>query len=430
VNMRQLFLSGCLWLILSCWLSPGAIAATGVTIAPVSDSVYSVQGNDFSDASGIDITIRYDPAALASPQVLQGQLIGGALMAINASTPGNIRLALVRLTAINGSGTIATITFTRVKSTGADIQSIISSAINSSGQNIPVTSQLVNSIKTADSGVSTGKDTGQSTNGTSPSPVPGTPVATESAPIGIVGMMFPSSGTSASNLQSANTSTDQPALDAQQPGTNEIAPVKAVEPSSGQQMIAKAIEPERKKVLMHPSVLERFRDFKGEKTPETLMALFKAQNKGTNQDPPIVLSNGKATVKIVVELDSKGKDNNFLLDGVSLVSLKNKEKDFWIVELMPDPKTYKATVSVPRNNQWYVIPVTVAPPMDVKIEPFAGKLTEADFKLYLKKKGTVKAPRFDLNGDGRRDYIDDYIFTANYIVQRDKSTKSGPKAGK
>ncbi len=415
--MKLAFLSVCFSLFLSCWLSPDAIAAPAVIIAPASDSVYALQGTDFSDASGMDITIRYDPTALAGPQVVQGGLIGGALMAINASTPGMIRLALVRVTAISGSGTIATITFTRLNSTGADILSLVSSVINSAGKNIPVTSQVLNSVKTADSGASTDQKAGQSTGGTSPSPEPGTPGATATAPTGIVGMVVPVPGAPASDVQSANSSTGQPASDLQQPAADATAAPEAAKDSGGK-MIAKAVEPERKKIKMYQSVLERFKDFKGKKTPKALLALFNIQEKEANQDPPVVLSNGKATVKIVLQLDSKGNNNNFLLDGVSLVSLKNKEKDLWVLELMPDSMTYEATVSVPRNNQWYVVPLTVAPPLDVNIEPAAGRLTETDFKRYLKEQGTAKAPRFDLNKDGRRDYIDDYIFTANYLVQR------------
>jgi hypothetical protein len=428
---KSLFLLCCFTLFMGFgfWLAPEAFSAPGVTIAPASDSVYAVQGTDFSDASGMDITIRYDPTALAGPQVVQGGLIGGALMAINASTPGMIRLALVRVTAINGSGPIATITFTRLKSTGADILSLVSSAINSAGRNVPVTSQVVNSVKTADSGASTDQNAGQPTGGTSSSPEPGTPGTTATAPTGVVGMVVPVPGAPASDVQSANSSTGQPAADLQQPAADAIVPNEAAKDSS-EKMIAKAVEPERKKIEMYQGVLERFKDFKGKKTPKALMALFNMQGKDANQDPPIVLSNGKATVKIVLELDSRGKNNNFLLDGASLVSLKNKEKDLWVLELLPDSRIYEATVSVPRGAQWNVIPLTVAPPMDVNIDPAAGRLTEADFKLYLKEQGTAKAPRFDLNKDGRRDYIDDFIFTANYLVQRDSPAKQGMPARK
>jgi hypothetical protein len=425
VKMKLAFLSVCFSLVLSCWLSPDAIAAPAVIIAPASDSVYALQGTDFSDASGMDITIRYDPTALAGPQVVQGGLIGGALMAINASTPGMIRLALVRVTAINGSGTIATITFTRLKSTGSDILSLASSVINGAGKNIPVTSQVLNSVKTADSSASTDQNAGQPTGGTSPSPEPGTPGTTATAPTGVVGMVVPVPGAPAADVQSTNSSTGQPA----QPAADAIASPEAAKDSS-EKMIAKAVEPERKKIKMYQGVLERFKEFKGKKTPKALMALFNMQEKEANQDPPVVISNGKDTIKIVLALDSKGNNNNFLLDGVSLVSLKNKEKDLWVLELLPDARTYEATVSVPRNNQWYVVPLTIAPPMDVNIGPAAGKLTEADFKLYLKEQGTAKAPRFDLNKDGRRDYIDDFIFTANYLVQRDSPAKQGMPARK
>ena len=96
------------------------------------------------------------------------------------------------------------------------------------------------------------------------------------------------------------------------------------------------------------------------------------------------------------------------------------------MELLPEPRTYEATISIPRNNQWNVIPLAVAPPVDVNIDRSDNRLTDVDFNLYLKDKGTAKAPRSDLNGDGRRDYIDDYIFTANYIVQRGNA-KQGTK---
>lgn len=418
MNMKLLFLPFCFFLFLSCWLSPEAIAAPGVMISPASDSVYEVQGNDFSDASGIDITIRYDPAALASPQVVQGGLVGGALMAVNASTSGKIRLALVRVTAINGSGTIATITFTRVKSTGADIQSVVSSVISSSGRNIPVTSQVVNSVKTADNGVSTEQQTEQPTGGASSSPVPSTPVASATAPTAIVGVVVPSAGASSSDIKSATSATDQPAPDMLQPENEKTVAQEPAQVALAEKTVVQAPGPEKKKVMAYQSVLEKFKEYKGKKTPEALMALFSPQVGQPKQEPRIALADGKTTVKVLLELNPKGENNNFLLDGVSLVSLNNKDKNFWIAELLPDTRAYEATISIPRNNQWYVFPLTIAPPMDVNIDRFANTLTDADFRLYLKNKGTIKAPRFDLNNDGVRNYIDDYIFTANYLSQR------------
>ena len=60
--------------------------------------------------------------------------------------------------------------------------------------------------------------------------------------------------------------------------------------------------------------------------------------------------------------------------------------------------------------------VTVLPKVNVDMDK-SGKLTEADFMLFLKERGDVKNPKGDLNGDGKRDYQDDYIFAGNYILQ-------------
>jgi hypothetical protein len=64
-------------------------------------------------------------------------------------------------------------------------------------------------------------------------------------------------------------------------------------------------------------------------------------------------------------------------------------------------------------------PLTVAPKVQVDlIKP--GTVSEADFALFLKERGTAAAPKSDRNADGRRDYLDEYIFTANYLAQQAK----------
>ena len=427
--MKSMFLLCCFSLLMGFWLAPESFAAPAVTIAPSSDSVYVLQGNDFSGASGIDVTIRYDAAALANPRVVLGGLVGGALMAVNPSTPGMVRLALVRVTAINGSGTIATVTFDRIKSTGADILALTSSAISSSGSNIGITSQIVNSVKTADI-----TQTPPSDSGSTPAAIPGTPTApvtnAPSAPMGVVGLVVPLPGDAASGGKAETPSPDQATADVVKPAGDADAPLETAKAMPPEKPVPPAPEPEKKKIMLYKSVLERFKDFSGNKTPEALIALFSPQKGQAMQDPPIVLADGKTTMKVLLDVNPSGENNNFLLDGVNLVSLVNKDKNSWVAELLPDKKITEATISIPRSKQWDVIPLTVAPPMDVKINPSSSRLSEADFKLFLKERGTAKAPKFDLNNDGRRDYIDDFIFTANYLVQRDGYTKQGTKVQK
>jgi hypothetical protein len=428
VKVKSMFLLCCFSLLMGLWLAPEAFSAPAVTIAPSSDSVYVLQGNDFSGASGIDVTIRYDAAALANPRVVQGGLVGGALMAVNHSTPGMVRLALVRVTAINGSGTIATVTFDRMKSTGADILALTSTAISSSGSTIGIASQIVNSVKTADTQAPpSGSGSAPDTRPNSSAPAAAT---ASSAPMGVVGLVVPLQGDSASGGKAETPSPDQATADAVKPAGTADALLETAKAMPPENPVSPAPEPEKKKIMLYKSVLERFKEFSGNKTPEALIALFSPQKGQARQDPPVVLSDGKTTMKVLVDVNPAGENNNFLLDGVSLVSLTNKDKNSWVAELLPDKKITGATISIPRSNQWEVMPLTVAPPMDVKIDRSSDRLSEADFKMFLKEHGTAKAPKFDLNNDGRRDYIDDFIFTANYLVQRDGHAKQGAKVQK
>lgn len=452
-------------------LASEAIASPIVTIAPASDNVYAIQCGDFSGISRVDITIRYDAAALAGPRVVQGGLTAGAIIAVNASQQGMLRFTLVRTAAINGSGTLATITFVRTMGTSADILSLDASAVSGTGHIIRVASQVLNTHKTDDSGTSTEQHADQSPAepaqpGNSPKTADNGALtehqagrsATGSAPPAKKTAQDTSTAASVSNapattasvqpaggaimapLESSSSHDDiqaTPSSDSSDPQADPGVPQKdndsvvvpeIAKAAPDENPLPKTPEPERKKTMMYKSVLERFREFKGEKTPQALIALFASGGSEGRQNPPLVLSDGKTTVKVVLELHSNGEDNNFLLDGASLVSLSNKEGNYWIAELLPDKNVLEATISVPRNNQWRVAPLTIAPPRDVTVYGFSGKSAETDFELYLKERGTAKTPRFDLNGDGRRDYIDDYIFTANYLARQQVAGKNTMKA--
>lgn len=75
-----------------------------------------------------------------------------------------------------------------------------------------------------------------------------------------------------------------------------------------------------------------------------------------------------------------------------------------------------ATLFVSYKKVMIEFPIIVAPKAVVDLDK-SRKVTEADFKLFLRDRGSAKKPKFDLNGDGKRDFVDDYIFTANYLVK-------------
>jgi hypothetical protein len=436
------------FLMLSGQLASEAFASPNVTIAPMSDNVYAIQCGDFSDIRKVDITIQYDAAAFTAPRVVQSGLAADAILAVTDSKQGVLRFTLDQKAptwlrrwtlppgsgrlAINGSGTLAIVTFVRTMSTGADILSLAASAVSGTGQGITVATQVVNIRETADSGTGTEQQTGrteespvsaETAHETTPAATVATaPAITATLQAGGTGMAAPSGRHFPSDDGGGATPLlDQPAVEIRQPDNDAAIFPKIANTESDNKPVPKTSE--HKKTMKHQSVLERFREYKGEKTPETLMALFSAGGEGElRQDPPLVLSDGKTTLNVVVELDSK--DNNFYLDGASLVSLKNKEKNYWVVELLPKKNALTATITIPRNDQWHVASLTVAPPWDVTGYLSSGKSAEADFRGYLKERGMAKSPGFDLNGDGRRDYIDDYIFTANFIVERDSKAKA------
>lgn len=66
------------------------------------------------------------------------------------------------------------------------------------------------------------------------------------------------------------------------------------------------------------------------------------------------------------------------------------------------------------------ITLAIAPRVNVDLDN-SGNVTEKDFDLYLKATASKKAAKATEKAAGRPAYIDDYIFTANYLIARQKS---------
>ncbi len=408
-----------LWFLLAAGLpTAGVHASPGVAIRARADSVYVLEGTDLTGVAGLDITLRYDAATLSRPRVALGELVSGALIVVNDTTAGMLRLGIVRVASINGSGAIAIITFDRTAGgTGAGILSLISTAISNAGHSITLASYVLNAPAAAGGGTTAAGTTSAAADiGAGPAPaapLPGTGTAPRPAFPGAALLTAPSPGAVAADVPAQETGESKPGQD----GMGGITPAEPDNRAANSTPPAKTGGPQLQKILLYQGVLDRFKEFKGKKTPQSLMALFTAGGATGTQDPPVVLSDGKAKVRIMVELSSLNGNNRIELDGVTLLSLTNADKDRWTMELLPNAQSYEATVSIPTNSQLFILPLTVAPPLDIPIGRSAGRLTESDFKLFLKERGSAKAPRYDLNRDGVRDFVDDYIFTANYLIQ-------------
>ncbi len=191
--------------------------------------------------------------------------------------------------------------------------------------------------------------------------------------------------------------------------------------------------PDRNKKALYTSksVLARFREYAGPRTPQALALLFDQEPLiGFRQAPPLFLSDGRNTVSVTfIAMPAGGNKPDITIKSAELVSLEKdpENTNTWIAKVKPGRGAYEATLVVPQDRVTMEFPLTIAPRANIDLEK-KGSATEADFTAFLKEQGTQKNPRFDLNGDGRHDYVDDYIYTANFLAaQKAPSTSAAKK---
>jgi hypothetical protein len=147
----------------------------------------------------------------------------------------------------------------------------------------------------------------------------------------------------------------------------------------------------------------------------TLTALFAAPETAViRQQPEVALSDGITTMKISI---ARGSQNNIApnvaFEGAKLISLKQNNGDEWDIEALPAVGTWKVTLILQADAITREIPLTVAPAL-----PAGTDLSKKGFIAFLGGTTASSQPLLDLNNDGRRDYLDDYIFTANYLANQ------------
>ena len=170
------------------------------------------------------------------------------------------------------------------------------------------------------------------------------------------------------------------------------------------------------------SVVQKFRGFRGNGTREEYVALFsRPEHAECRQEPPVCLSDGNSTARLIFDGPGNGGASpNFAFSGARVVSMRRGGGSSWIVEVRPEKGVNQATVTVLVDNVPKKCPVTVAQPLEMLGGSGGLKPDEKGFAVFLQQRGTEKSPLYDLNRDGKRDYLDDYIFTANYLAAAEK----------
>jgi hypothetical protein len=388
-------------------------SAASVNVTPSGGNSFIIQGDGMDGVYGVDVVINYDSSSLSAPTVSQGALVSGALFVTNTNSPGVIKVGVISVKAFSGSGQIGLITFAEKKGSGG-ITSVSSKTIDSSGD---LTSAQTDASGGGDSstvfsstpGIPFSRPTTASTPATTSTSAASTSQTTGSSTTLSGYVVMPSEVTPKKETSPAETTAkvvEAPAEELEIAVTSAKADIPAA---------AKDIEPpakpEKSKSTVYSGVLERFRNYKGEKNPAILSALFKKEVASSiRQQSLVVLSDGTTNLRVVATLTSSaGASPNFALNGATLVSLKRDSNSAnWIIDVLPRKNAVQATLTIMDGSEDIEYPLTTAPPLKDRL------VSEAAFAAFLKNTD-IKVT--DLNGDGKHDYIDDYIYTANYLAR-------------
>lgn len=388
------------------------LANAVVSVIPSGGSSYTVLGSVMDGVAGIQIDIAYDAASLVAPTVRQGGLAAGTMFAANTSRAGFIKIAIISTQALSGNGEIAKISFASKTGSGG-ITSITSTMIDSKGS--PLASSTGSTAAEAASPVlitTPGVPFSQTSQAVQ-STLASHPVATA------IPTFLGSVTQSPEPLQQTDTKPAIPPTVPEysgEPAVARIAEQTQTRPSGKKpDTDAKAVE--TLQYVVYRGVLDQFKQYKGNKNLSAMTALFdKKVAQNIHQEPAILLNNGKNKATITVEIPARIiASPNIAVNGGTLLSFKRVKQNEgrWTAEVLPEAGAVRVAVMIIVGAEEFEYPLTVVPQVKTAL-PFG----EQGWNRFLKEVGTAKAPLHDLNNDGVRDYLDEYIFVARYLSNK------------
>ncbi|MBJ6725075.1 cohesin domain-containing protein [Geomesophilobacter sediminis] len=400
MHIRQLFSGFPLWAALLLASGP-AFATPAVRLTFVGNNTFVLSGANFERVGRVELSFAYDTALLTNPRATPKATFPGASLTQGDDAGGNVGLTVVSDQPMTGSGPLGTIAFDAAGDSSGAITALNGKVFSANGERLPVFFSVTNPTPQLDPNdpddepmIRERERKGETARGGGVSYVPPEAAA---APQG----SGPDGASAATETAAAGGASLDPA-----PSPGQAAARDGGQPGDG-----------------HPvSVLERLHRFAGERTVQSLIALFQPESSARfTQNPAVAIADGSTPVRVTVTGVSPGLAPRFTFNSARYRSHRKLADDAWLVEAVPDKGALRAEITVFEGERQRQVPLVAAPAVRVDlITP--GKVTEADFELFLSERGTAEHPAHDLNGDGRRDYLDDYIFTANYLAQRAAGT--------
>lgn len=408
-------------------------AATPVTIALTGPSTYTVTVTDLPESSGIELSILYDTDTLESPHVQYGGLVASAFSKqANVSTAGVVRIYIFASDAIKGTGMLASILFTKKTGTQAKLKGFTADVYSLAYSRIPInpiidgnaaasgpTSPLaqdnpVNVVNPSGNtiGTATQSYTGNTATNTTANSTPGY--------TGSISLSDPSQQSeqkkeskiqeNRSDSQSGSSQLDSPILSAE---AKEATPAATAHDSNNKD------ESRASRLHTFKGVLVRFREYRGQRTLKSLTDLFDAHESktaGVFQRPAIVVSDGKSLVTVSVELQHESDAPVFSLKGANQKTIKRISKKKWELQVLPQKGKYDVRLSVLLQGERIEFPLVVVPVLHLR-EAVMADLSAAELDALLAKPLKNNKPTYDVNSDGKQDYLDDYFLVANWLLK-------------
>ena len=439
-------------------------AASSIVINPTTagGDVYIVSAVGLVDAALIDFSFSYDTATLANPKVVPGQLAvtSNATMEAVTSTEGAVRVVFITDGVFKDRGQLATITFSRVGKLPGRVFDLNADVFSNNSEQVaaePVIGTSKAAIDqppadqaaadqaekqaaqkaAADSKAAAGVSAA-STSGSDMSNVFDEAVRqSQQQQPGAYQDNITASGNSPLQQESRREESkrDEPTRQERTGAVpQDAAPVAATTASA-----VSAREDVVKSSTAKGSVdalallkgaempLQRFRAFKGARTVAGLVPLLDAsaaRKAGVYQEPGIAVSEGKQIVTVTIELAASGMVPNFSLRGANLKSIRPVTDKAWELDALPQKGKSAVQLSVLLGKDHVDIPLVVIPPMDAAVIRETQGLAEAGVNALLAKVDPVSGKIvYDLNSDGRQDFLDDYILVAHYLLKNPATVK-------
>lgn len=404
------------------------------SLEPAGSGAYAIVGAGLERIAALDFTLVYDTGTARNPRVVKGPFVpADASFFANTAIPGELRVMIIRNREIAGSGTIASVSFERVGTMEPRVVSFTSNPISVTASPLDaaagVTGTATGGAITGGGGTTTDTAAG-STDGTNGEAARGTVAGTAGSGGSVVAL-----GTVSMPGDRVESEKDrQEKKEAQQAGAvaaeqqpfrqeDDILP----EPDAGRVEPAVTRPAPIPKNTVYQSVLERMKAYTGERSAAALMALFNpVAGQEVSQEPPVAVSDGESIVTLRVELPLALKSTpRFAFRNANMVSLGQADDGSWVIGLLPRKNTMEARITVSFDGGEILFPLVVVPPVDPALLVLDGS-PEATFSHFLTFPAPGREPRFDLNGDGAYDYVDDYLFTAHYLAARQKPAGQMP----